>query len=192
MHLLKTFTACLLLLVLAACVNISEPSPQSALAGCGGGTDRAITARIEANYAEAIKSGKLDFGFADKVKAAFDAAAAPKEKYDSYLACFQVVDARVRKDLQRSQCSSACDANQTQCLTDQKSVYEQCLRKGQASCMIQCATKFNLSKNQCTENCRPDKPYNIGAWESNHGCLTPSASLCVPTITSCKAACNAL
>lgn len=192
MRLLRILLSTLVVCTLAACVNVTESGPQSALAGCGGGIDRSITARIEANYAEAIKSGKLDFGFADKIKAAFDATAAPKDKYDSYLACFQNVDARVRKDLQRTQCNSACDSNQTQCLGDQKGVYDQCLRKGQASCMVQCATVYNLSKSQCTENCRADKAHKIGAWEANHKCTIPAASLCIPTISSCKAACNAL
>lgn len=192
MHLLTKFLASFTLLALAACVSISDSGAQSALAGCGGGENRSITAKIEANYAEAIKSGKVDVGFADEIKAAFDAAKAPKDKYDSYLSCFQIVDERVRKDQQRLQCNSACDSNQNQCLLDQRGGYDQCLRKGQASCMIQCATRFGLSKSQCTENCRSDKPSNIGAWETNHNCATPAASQCTPTISSCKVACSAL
>lgn len=60
-------------ILLASCVSPSNPAPQSAIAGCGGGIERSITARVEADYAKASLGGKVDAGFADTIRAAFDA-----------------------------------------------------------------------------------------------------------------------
>lgn len=177
-------------ILLASCVTTTSPEPESAIAGCGGGIERSITAKVEAEYAKVSKSGKLDAGFADTIRAVFDAKGASEEKYKQYLACFQNIDSRVRADAKRTQCLAGCDAAQTQCMTDQKTEYDQCIRKGQASCMLQCAVVFNLSKSQCNENCRSDKPHNIGNWEKNHSCLPATGSRCTPSVSSCRAECS--
>lgn len=179
-----------LFIFLPSCAPISSTIPASPIAGCGGGIERSITANIEAEYSKASLSGKVDAGFVDTIRAAFDAKGASEDKFNAYLACFQNVDARVREDARRTQCLAGCDSSQLQCMTDQKSEYDQCIRKGQSNCMIQCYTVFNLSKSQCNENCRADKPHNIGTWERNYSCQTPSGARCTPSVSNCRAECN--
>lgn len=178
------------LALLVSCATTEGEKTESPIAGCGAGIERSITAKIEANYAKATTSGKLDAGFVDTIRPIFDANGASAEKQQQYLVCFQEIDSRIRAGQKRTQCLAGCDSDQAQCLSDQKTAYDQCIRKGQASCMLQCATVHQLSKSECTENCRDDKPYNIGAWEKNHACIAVSAANCSPTKSSCRSLCS--
>lgn len=166
---------------LASCLpskNSVEPStmtiPFSGLAGCGGGVERKISAKLEADYNQLLMSGKIGTNFEDIIRTVFDTNGASDEKYQKYLSCFQTIDERNRQDYKRQQCLNSCEQTEKNILNQKTVEYEQCISKGHGRCYSECATVWKLSKKQCTENCRMDNSHNIANWERRYSCQRPS------------------
>ena len=167
--------------------SYSEPSQMtntlSSLAGCGAGIDRQITAKLEAEYKEILMSGNIGFNFENNIKAVFDAKGASEEKYKLYLECFQKIDERNRQTYLTQQCLNTCDQIDKSDFNKQTIKYEQCISKGQSSCLVQCAVNFGLSRSTCQRNCSIND-INKATWEKNHSCERP-----VIGANSCKLDC---
>lgn len=189
-----TFIATLMTIFLVSCqgtvatVEGRNDLLHSGISICGGGIDTGVTATIEAEYEK--QKGNIDSGFKQYVRAVLDANGASEQKYEKYIDCVLQVDERERQTRDRALCQSSCDRIKNQCISDKKSDYDQCIRAGHASCLIQCKTIYRLSKSECHENCNPNKSYNIGVWERNHGCKSANNYLCNADYQECIENCN--
>ena len=180
-----------ILLVSCGSIDVKDNDNKLLTSGisiCGGGLDKGVSATIEAEYEK--QKGNIDAGFKQYVHAVLDANGASEQKYERYINCVLEVDGRERKSKDKSMCRSSCDKNRTLCINDNKSTYNQCIRKGQSSCMVQCATVYGLSKSQCLSNCDMNKSHNIGQWEKNHGCISATNNQCDISYNSCTTTCN--
>ena len=192
---IKNICILFLALLLVSCKTIDVKTTDnnlltSGISICGGGLDKGLSATIEAEYKKQKLKGNIDAGFKQYVHAVLDANGASEEKYERYINCVLEVDGRERKSKDKSMCINSCDKNRTFCISDNEATYNQCIRKGQSSCMVQCATVFGLSKSQCVENCDMNKSHNIGQWEKNHGCISATNNQCDISYNSCTSTCN--
>lgn len=180
-----------LLLVSCKTIDVKESNNKlltSGIAICGGGIDRGVSATLEAEYEK--QKGNIDAGFKQYVYAVLDANGASEQKYERYINCVLEVDQRERKTKDKSMCIDSCEKSRNLCMSDNKATYNQCIRKGQSSCLVQCATVFGLSKSQCLDNCDMTKTHNIGQWEKNHECISATNNQCDISYNSCTSTCS--
>jgi len=121
----------------------------SAIAACGAGLDRQLTARVEAEYEDLRASALAEVR--SRISSVLDPNDASPEKYRHYLDCvLKIHEDYLNKQTCNTRCSSANDA----CQAETNRLFDLCISKSMRGCVNHCKQFDIWSEAECmTEMC---------------------------------------
>ena len=136
------------LVAVAACASLDSVSPDgpatSAIAVCGGGLDRQVTAKVEAEYQNLRGSAIADVR--KRISAILNTDDASAEKYRAYLECVVKTHERL---LEAHACPLRCQSLKDSCQAETKRRFDLCISQEIKGCVSHCKQFRIWSTAEC-------------------------------------------
>ena len=133
----------------AACASLDSVSPDatSAIAVCGGGLDRQVTAKVEAAYENLRGSAIAEVR--ERIGGILNTDNASAEKYRAYLECVVEVHERY---LDMRACPLRCQSLNESCESETKRRFDRCIAQEIKGCISHCKQFRIWSTAECVAN----------------------------------------